>query len=128
MHRWIQISQSESLKLEEDGIVPKGSGYKYDINGEAMVEYHVDSANVFQERMNGTKYGGDLSVQRNIHDKPLIIFGHDECIFKQYLLTKKNWVGPNGELALVPKDDGQGVMISALQSREFEKNKRKEER
>ena len=62
MHRWIQISRSESLKLEEDGIIPKGSGYHYDLDGEAMVEYHVDSANIFQERMNGTEYGGNLSV------------------------------------------------------------------
>ena len=32
---------------------------------------------------------------------------------------KKSWFGPDGELALVPKDEGQGIMISALQSREF---------
>ena len=49
----------------------------------------------------------------------LIIWGHDEAIFKQYLLTKKGWVGPNGEISLTPKDEGMGLMISAMQSREF---------
>ena len=50
---------------------------------------------------------------------PLVMFGHDECIFKQYLLTKKAWMLPSGETQLVPKEEGQGVMISAFQSREF---------
>ena len=49
----------------------------------------------------------------------LIIWGHDEAIIKQFTLTKKNWTGPNGETAIVPKDEGAGIMISAFQSREF---------
>jgi hypothetical protein len=32
---------------------------------------------------------------------------------------KKYWKAPNGAVVLIPKDDGQGVMISAFQSREF---------
>jgi hypothetical protein len=31
---------------------------------------------------------------------------------------KKTWVGPNGETAIIPKDDGIGL-ISAFQSREL---------
>jgi hypothetical protein len=54
-----------------------------------------------------------------INDLPLVIFGHDEHIFKQYHMTNKSWVAPNGERVLVPKDDGQGLMISTFQSREF---------
>ena len=85
-----------------------------------MVEYHVDACDIFQERMNvDTAFGGRLSVRMEKDDKPLIIFGHDECIFKQYLLTKKSWTAPDGETVLVPKDEGQGLMISAFQSREF---------
>ena len=45
------------------------------------------------------------------------MFGHDESIFKQYLLTGKAWIGPNGEKAISPKDEGQSIMISAFQSR-----------
>jgi hypothetical protein len=47
------------------------------------------------------------------------MFGHDECIFKQYLLTEKVWTLPTDEKQLVPKEEGQGVMISAFQSRKF---------
>jgi hypothetical protein len=47
------------------------------------------------------------------------MFGHDKAIFKQFSLTKKSWCGPNGETVLLPKDEGQGLMISAFQATEF---------
>ncbi len=47
------------------------------------------------------------------------MFGQDEAIFKQYLLTLKHWIGRKGERPLVPKDEGQGVMLSVFQSREW---------
>ena len=85
-----------------------------------MVEYHVDSCSEFQEKMNReTTFGGNLSVRKQENERPLLMFGHDEAIFKQFLLTRKSWCGPNGETVLVPKDEGQGLMISAFQSREF---------
>ena len=34
-------------------------------------------------------------------------------------MMKSAWVAPDGTTVLVPKDDGQGLMISAFQSREF---------
>ena len=52
--------------------------------------------------------------------KPLIILGYDECIFKQFCMSKKSWVGLHGKTNIVPKDDGLGMMISAFQSREFD--------
>jgi hypothetical protein len=48
-----------------------------------------------------------------------MLLGQDECIFKQFCLTKKSWTDPNGTRALLPKDEGQGVMISAITSREL---------
>ena len=121
MFRWIQISKQESDELQTNGMLPKSSGYHYtDNSGVDMVEYHVDSCETFQERMNkDTIFGGNLSVRMKKDEKPLIIFGHDECIFKQYLLTKRAWTAPGGETVLVLKDDGQGVMISAFQAHEF---------
>jgi hypothetical protein len=75
---------------------------------------------MLEERANTkTKYGGKLSVRKAQDEKPLIMFGHDECIFKQYTMTNKSWKAPNGAVVLIPKDDVQGVMISAFQSREF---------
>jgi len=119
-HRWIQITLEESKTLEENGLVTPNSGYRYtDDTGQFMVEYHVDSYQGFQDKMDKeTEFGGKLSV-RIKNERPLIMFGHDECIFKQYLLTKKAWTLPTGETQLVPKEEGQGVMISAFQSIEF---------
>jgi hypothetical protein len=67
----------------------------------------------------GTKFRGNLSVKKHENERPLLMFGQDKAIFKQFLLTKKSWCGPNGETVLVPKNEGQGLMISAFQSREF---------
>ena len=39
--------------------------------------------------------------------------------FKQYSFTKKAWKSSDGSMALIPKDEGAGVMISAFVSREF---------
>ncbi len=51
--------------------------------------------------------------------KPLVSFGHDKSIYKQFLILLKTWIGPDGEKNIVPKDDGLGVMMLAFQSREF---------
>jgi hypothetical protein len=117
----IQISQEEAHDLEQAGIIVKGSGYNYNKpeTGLPMVEYHVETYELFQERMNAeTTFGGKRSV-RYKDGRMLIIWGHDEAIFKQYLLTKKGWVGPNSEIGLKPTDEGMGLMISAMQCCEF---------
>jgi len=46
------------------------------------------------------------------------IFGQDESVFNQFLLSNRQWVGPEGQRALLPKTDGLSLMISAFQSRE----------
>jgi hypothetical protein len=84
-----------------------------------MVEYHVDTCYLFQQRMNEeTAFGGRRS-DRYESRQMLIILGHDEAIMKQYLITNKHWPGPNGEKAISPKDEGLGIMISTFQSCEF---------
>ena len=47
-------------------------------DGSDMVEYHVDDGKGFHERMQTTKFGGNLSVRRNNDDRPLVMFGQDE--------------------------------------------------
>jgi hypothetical protein len=122
MFHWIQISLLQrALKLEEEGKILKQAGYHYrhPKTDEAMVEYHVDKSELFQEWMNKeTPYRGQRSV-RYEEGPMLIILGHDKAIIKKFTLTIKGWVGPNGETAIVPKDDGAGIMLSAFQSREF---------
>jgi hypothetical protein len=107
--------------MEEHQQLPTGAGYRYNhpLTGEKMVEYHVDTHDSFQEKMaDETWLGGRRSV-RYPTGKLLIILGHDEMIIKQFLLTKKGWTGPNGQISLIPKDDGISMMISAFQSRKF---------
>ncbi len=85
MFRWIQISLQEALELEEEGKIPKQAGYQYHHpeSDEAMVEYHIDTSELFQERMSKeTPYGGQRSV-RYEEGPMLIILGHDKAIIKQ---------------------------------------------
>ena len=48
-----------------------------------------------------------------------MIIGQDECIFKQYTFTKKFWTLHDGTKQLIPKDDGQGLMLSLFCCREL---------
>ena len=109
----------QSTNVSVDKLI-KDSGYHYITEeGIEMVEHHVDASEEFHFRMKDETYGGKLSVRMQPNEKPLMIIGHDESIFKQYLITKKAWTLPTGETQLVPKDEGAGVMISAFQSRDF---------
>ena len=46
-------------------------------------------------------------------------FGHDEAIFCKNVFFSRSWRGADGEQKCLPKEDGVGVMVSALQSCEF---------
>jgi hypothetical protein len=91
--------------MEENEEVPAGAGYgcNHPVTGVPMVEYHVDTHELFQKGMeNETWLGGRRSV-RYPSGKLLIILGHDKMIIKQYLLTKKGgqpkwtgWACPKG--------------------------------
>jgi hypothetical protein len=54
MFCWIQISLQEALELEKEGKIPKQTGYHYchPETDKAMIEYHVDTREMFQEQMN----------------------------------------------------------------------------
>jgi hypothetical protein len=118
-HRWIQMTKEESDRCKKDGIKFRTHGHEYNIDGVTYIEYHVDDHDILQDRCKHLTYGGNLSVRKPIDKKPIIIFGQDECIFKQYAFTKKSWTLPDGTKPLIPKDEGQGVMLSSFVSREF---------
>ena len=84
-----------------------------------MVQYHIGDSILFQDQLSNTKFGGNLSVRKPSNVKPLLMFGQDECIFKQYTFTKKAWMNSEGVMPQIPKDEGAGLMISAFASREF---------
>ena len=122
MHRWIQMKLTEKEKLEEEEGIELAYGHRYKdpISDVAMVEFHVDDHHSFQDNMNSsTPFGGNLSVRRPREKKPVVCFGQDEVILKQYCFTTKAWTSPTGQKAIIPKDEGMGVMISAFASREF---------
>ncbi len=48
-----------------------------------------------------------------------MIIGQDESVFAQYLLSSKQWIGPRGQVPLLPKSEGDGYLLSAFVSREF---------
>lgn len=84
------------------------------------LEFHVDEHPSFSERCNReTIFGGHLSVRKPNDSKPLIMIGQDECIYKQFTTTPKQWHLPDGSASINQKTDGDGVMLSVFQSRDF---------
>ncbi|KAI2513547.1 hypothetical protein MHU86_687 [Fragilaria crotonensis] len=100
-------------KLQALGKVTAGSGFTYtdELTGNTMVEYHVDTCKEFMHQMNKA-FGGNVSVRSNPEKRPLIVFGQDECIVKQYSFTHKSWNRPNREQALIPKMTASGDDLS----------------
>jgi hypothetical protein len=116
MYRWIQFTVQEAKRKGMD----TDSGYHYrSETSELFVEYHVDVNECSQKIGNCMRFGGNLSVRFPPYQKILLSFGHDEVIFNKNSFSKKCWFGQQGEQPLVPKEDGTGAMISAMQSREF---------
>ena len=58
-------------------------------------------------------------MRSNTNMKPIMIIGQDESVFRQYSLVTKQWVGAYGQRALLPKSEGDGIMISAFQAHEI---------
>ena len=81
------MSAAEAKELiDAHKVSPEDGCSCTDSNGVDEAEFHVDSAELFHQRMNNDScfpFGGDLSVRMPPGTKPLIIFGQDECIFKQ---------------------------------------------
>jgi hypothetical protein len=120
-HRYIQISKNQYDKLVQDkSLYPNMNGYSYtNADGRHMLEFHIDDHVYFQKIQSHLLFGASLSVRKPTTIKPLIIFGQDECIFKQFKFSKKTWRLPDGRYPLLPKDEGAGMMVSAFVSREF---------
>jgi hypothetical protein len=112
---WIQVTTEEGEKLVTDGEVHHRLGCHYK-DGNELVEYYVDDSDCLFKMGSSLKYGGNLSHKMKADEKPLFMFGQDKALFKQYLLSPRAWSGRNGKQPLLPKDKGQGVMLSVFQS------------
>ena len=93
-----------------------------------VIEFHVDAISddvfdVLHPLINDLECSNDgIGLNQSIfrEDKPkkvLLVFGQDECIFKQFLLNNKAWQTKDGRFTCRPKDDGSGLMVSAFQGR-----------
>jgi len=110
--RWVQIPKSIASTYDE----LKCCGYTFmGTDNVEMCEYHI---NDLPKELASTCQC-NMSVRAGPNSLPIMIIGQDECVFSQFLLTSKMWVGPHKEAPLLPKSDGEGRMISAMQSRDF---------
>jgi glutathione peroxidase-family protein len=77
-----------------------------DDEGVAMLEFHVDiNKFIHKEATRRHELGETTSVRVRFKVfRPLMIFGQEESAFHQFMMKAKNWVGPKGERALLPKN------------------------
>ena len=104
--RWIQLPINEVEELaEKDENFKKEYGYEYvdEATNRILVEFHVDDHPSFMEKVKHLPFGGNLSVRKRKDEKPLIQFGQDEAIYRQFLLTLKQWYMPDGTTTTNPK-------------------------
>ena len=105
----IHLPASELFDLEEELEIKLSNGHQYTgpQTGIVKIELHVDSHPSFQERMNGTTmFGRILSVRKPLNTKPLIGFGQDKFILKQYLFTSKAWTTPDEQKPVILRNWG----------------------
>ena len=106
--------------MSQDVVKRRGVEYVEKETRKTMCEFHVDDDNNIHTLENERyDFGGTTSHLKSPKSKPLIIFGQYEVIFNQFCMKNSQWVGPNGERALLPKNSGCGIMIPAFQCREL---------
>ena len=111
----IKLDKVLAKRFEESNQIPRDVGVSVLENGNEYVYIPVDLCSKYVKSNHGVLKDGRLISSL----KPIVILGHDECIFKQYQFTNKSWVSDKGTTCIIPKDEGIGIMISAFQCREF---------
>ena len=115
--RWVQLTIEEVEKIEkENEKFDRNIGFKYKdpMSNLTMFEYHVDDIQNSHPKIDSLPFGDSLSFRKKEEDKPIIMIGQDECIFKQFLLVKKQWYLPDGTTSVNPKGEGMGIMLSSF--------------
>ena len=118
-HRWYSVTKEVRDKMVKDGKISSEIGYKYEKQGRIYYEFHVDDHPSFHDKCKNVPFGGYLSVRKPEDKKKIMMFGQDEAIMKQKSFTLLSWTLPDRSKPLMPKDEGQGIMISAFTSREI---------
>jgi hypothetical protein len=115
----VQLLEGEVKALEELEKDPlkEGLGHSFtDEDGRLMQEFHVDCHDGLHQFINPETvlFGGNLSMRSPQGKRPLIIIGQDEMITYQFLFSAKSWKGPHGEALILPKGEGEGIIVSAF--------------
>ena len=110
----IKLEIGLAKRLADSNQVPHDAGILVEENGLEFVYVPAKLCSIFVNQQHGKLKDGRMISSL----KPIVILGHDECIFKQYQFTKRTWVSDKGTSGLLPKDDGIGIMVSAFQSPE----------
>ena len=81
-----------------------------------MREYHIDTHKcLFQFVPECDKmFGASLSIRKDQNVRPLILIGQDESTYHQFIFAKKQWKGPLGQHQLLPKSEGEILMVSGM--------------
>lgn len=66
----------------------------------------------FSPKLYFTNMKPSMSVRCWPNEKQLIILGQDESCFKQFSISKRCWVSPDGEMKLLPKTGGYNAIVS----------------
>eukprot|EP00957_Ditylum_brightwellii_P016693 1255057-Ditylum_brightwellii.AAC.1 len=117
MYVWVQKSAEEIELLQKDGKLPEGTiGYHFEtMLGQIMMELHVDSYKEFVlDMLKNSKYDDNLSIRKDSNIKPSAVLGQDEVIFKKDSFSYKGWKIHNCQTILLPKTEGEGLMVLAL--------------
>ena len=118
-HRWYSVLESVRDEMVAEGKISSEIGYRYEKYGKVYYKFHVDDHPSFHDNCLHVPFGGYLLVRKPRHKQKIMMFGQDEAIMKQKLFTLFSWTLLDGAKPLMPKDKGQGVMVSAFTSREL---------
>ena len=113
----------DASSLIEDYIENEQTHFYKDEDGKEMVEIHVDHLYTYDNDCNKDlpslkPFGGNLSVRLPKGEKPRIVLGQDEAIYRSSQQNESCWT-IDGETTLRTKGLGTGVMVSAFVSREL---------
>ena len=121
-YRWVQLTKQEAENLEATiDNFPKHCYYEFNLNGNDMCEYHIDTHESLQQYIDDRYkvFGGNPSVKMQPGERQVILVGQDESSFHQFTFSKRYWKGPKGRTMLLPKSVGETYMVSGYQSCEF---------